>query len=356
MILKPYKANDSAIAELEHLLASAPASTKDKISSELKRLRAGIKGEQDSAYHIDFEYANSKNYVVLHDLRFEVAGRVAQIDHLMINRLLDVFVLESKHFNEGIKITEEGEFLRWSGYKKSYEGMPSPLAQNERHIQVLKDVFGELDMPSRLGVRLRPSFQSYVLVATTARVDRPAKFDTSRVIKADGLSKAIEREFDRAGVTDVFGGLAKIVSLETIQDIGRQLLLRHTPITVDYAGKFGLRGTPSVNPVSTKPTDNPQPEFADKPLSSSGQAQEPRPDYGALPDVRCRACGEKSLTILYGKYGYYFKCSACGGNTPIRLECGGTGHKPRLRKDGNRFFMECPDCRSSDLYFQNQAT
>lgn len=45
---------------------------------------------------------------------------------------LQCFVLETKHFRDGLKITEEGEFLRFNGYTKRYEGMPSPIAQNER--------------------------------------------------------------------------------------------------------------------------------------------------------------------------------------------------------------------------------
>jgi hypothetical protein len=46
--------------------------------------------------------------VVIHDLRIEHRGRVAQIDHLLINRVLDIFVLESKNYYYGVKISEEG--------------------------------------------------------------------------------------------------------------------------------------------------------------------------------------------------------------------------------------------------------
>ncbi|MDD5391070.1 MAG: nuclease-related domain-containing protein [Gallionellaceae bacterium] len=91
MILKPFRSKDGVVAELEALLASAPAPIKPKIEQEIRLVRAGNKGEQESAYFIDFENAAHKNRVVLHDLRFEVNGRVAQIDHLMINRLLDVY-------------------------------------------------------------------------------------------------------------------------------------------------------------------------------------------------------------------------------------------------------------------------
>lgn len=53
--MKPYRANEAAIAELENLLAAAPTSAKGRIELELRLMRAGIKGEQESAYFIDFD-------------------------------------------------------------------------------------------------------------------------------------------------------------------------------------------------------------------------------------------------------------------------------------------------------------
>src|SRR3546814_20072530 len=109
---------------------------------------------------------------------------------------MDVYVLETKHFHAGIKITEDGEFLRWNNYQKTYEGMASPLEQNERHIQVLKDVMAQIELPTRLGVRIPPSFQSFVLVGPEAKIYRPKRFAAYRVVKADQLKKAIWRDVD----------------------------------------------------------------------------------------------------------------------------------------------------------------
>ncbi len=340
LIVKPYRANESAIAELESLLAVAPTSAKSRIELELRLMRAGIKGEQESAYFIDFENAASKNRVVLHDLRFEINGRVAQIDHLMINRLLDVYVFETKHFNAGIKITEDGEFLRWNDYKKTFEGMPSPLEQNERHIAVLKDLFDQIDMPTRLGIRLTPTFHALVLIAPNARIDRPKKFDTSRVIKADSLSKTLKKDVDESGILGAFS-LAKVVATETIEDLSRQLLLRHTPIKIDYTAKFGLNTDQKIG--------------HEAPVISSLIKLPPKQELQGSQPMKCRACGSEKLTVQYGKYGYFFKCASCDGNTPIKLGCGVDGHKERLRKEGNMFFRECADCKSSSIFFQNPA-
>ena len=165
MILKEADTKAPQLAELETYLAAPgiPAATKQHLERELKFLRAGIKGERESAYDIDFYSGASKNRIVIHDLRSEHNGRVAQIDHLILNRLLEVYVLETKHFSEGVSINEQGEFSIWFAGKP--RGIPSPLEQNDRHIAVLQDVFKTLDMPTRLGIRLQPSFESLVLVS-----------------------------------------------------------------------------------------------------------------------------------------------------------------------------------------------
>lgn len=141
MILKQADSKETLLNDLERLAANAsanaPLDRKKRIEQELRTVRAGMKGEQEAAYLIDFHFKDRESWIVVHDLRLEVNGRVAQIDHLLLHRCLDCYVLETKHFSSGMKITEDGEFLRWNHYRKTYEGMPSPLTQNDRHVAVL---------------------------------------------------------------------------------------------------------------------------------------------------------------------------------------------------------------------------
>jgi len=321
MILKQSDDKSLCIEQLEQLQKVAVGERKNQIENELRILRAGIKGEAESAYLIDFHYGKSTKMVIIHDLRIEVSGRVAQIDHLLIHRTFNIFVLESKHFHAGVKISEDGEFLRWNGYKRTYEGMSSPLAQNERHIDVLRDAVGTIEMPTRLGVRLSPVFHSYILVSPNARIVRPGKFDASRVIKADVLYKTINTSFDKAGFFDTLGSVSRLVSEETLLEIGKQLISLHQPTQFDYSARFGI------------------PHAKDTPSSPAGP--------------QCRACGSKDLSILHGRYGYYFKCTSCEGNTPIKVGCGQVGHKEKIRKQGNHFYRECSECGTSSLFYVN---
>lgn len=349
MITKTADDKSGQIQQLEALLAVASGDQKNKITQELRNLQAGIKGEQEAAYLIDFDFAKSQNTLVIHDLRLEIGGRVAQIDHLLINRTLNVFVLETKHFHAGLKITEEGEFMSWNAFRKCFEGMPSPFAQNERHITVLNEALARIDMPSKVGLRLSPVCHSYVLVSSKARIDRPQKFDTSRLIKSDMLSATIDRFFDKAGVFEVVGSLARCLSTETLEKVGQTLIRMHRPASFDYAAKFGIpHGQPVVVPVVAVPPIAPEP-IPQKSISVDKTLEQ-------TTQPTCRECKSAKLLVLYGKFGYYFKCSDCDSNTPIKIYCSKDGHKERIRKDGSKFYRECSDCNSSNLFFVNSVS
>lgn len=313
MLIKAADDQSALLDDLERRAAGTGADAK-QATRELRIRRAGIKGERDSAYLIDFHFADAPNWAVIHDLRIEQGNRVAQIDHLLINRWLDFYVLESKHFHAGIKITEDGEFLQWNAFQKRFEGLASPLEQNERHIEVLKDAVSRIELPLRLGVRIPPSFSSLVLVAAKARIDRPRKFDTGRVIKADQLKKRIWKDIDEESpLLGLLRTAAKIVSRETLEGVARQLAALHRPLNRTTAPEPVRPGAPS-----------------------------------------CSSCNGAAGSILYGRYGYYFKCDGCEGNTAIRFTCQ-PGHKPRLRKSGDAFYRDCTQCGSSDLFHRNQS-
>ena len=260
MILKETDAKSVHLAELASLLANprVPPDKQALIDRELKFMRAGMKGESESAYDIDFYSGAHKNRIVIHDLRLEHNGRVAQIDHLILNRLLEVYVLETKHFSEGVSINEQGEFSIWFGGKPS--GIPSPLEQNDRHIEVLKDVFKTIQMPTRMGFRLQPSFESLVLVSKNARIGRPKKFKTDRVLKSDQLETWIEKSVESGSPLSI----AKIVSLETLTEIGKQLLALHKPLMPNYKAKFGITEE-MLQPVAPPPVVVPAPAPAPAP-------------------------------------------------------------------------------------------
>ena len=70
MILKEKDSQTERLHQLETALESAGSSAgKKKLEGDLAILKAGIKGEQEAAYLIDFDLGKSLNWMVIHDLR-----------------------------------------------------------------------------------------------------------------------------------------------------------------------------------------------------------------------------------------------------------------------------------------------
>lgn len=341
MILKQADSKQAQIDKLNHLITIAPSTTKSKIESELRMLSAGIKGEEEVAYHLDFNLKHSKNTFIINDLRLEHGGRVAQIDHLVVHRSLNIYVLETKHFHSGIKISDDGEFLQWNNYAKKFEGMASPIAQNERHIAVLKDLFKDvIEVPTRLGIKIQPTFHSKILINPKARIDRPKNFDTSSVIKVDMFFEALKKDINNKGVIEL---LTKVSSREEVEHLCKHLINQHRPITFDYAAKFGLKDRlkeEAKSPVTKKIVE---------PERKRQVKQEPV----AYQAHQCGKCQSANIKVEYGKFGYYFKCTDCDGNTSIKINCSEDGHKAKIRKARNKFYRECADCETSTLFFEN---
>jgi hypothetical protein len=243
MIIKKMDSKQEAIAELTALLKGKLIPyQRFLIERELKTMRSGVYGEKDSAYYIDFYFGNSRNWAVIHDLRLEHKGQVAQIDHLLINRFFDMYVLESKNYSYKLKISPEGEFQVY--YGKEYIGIPSPIEQNKRHIHLL-DLFLKYYhiLPKRMGISIRPRFKNLILVSPKCIITRPPekKFDTSSVIKADILRTKIDREVDKVKnpLTDL-ATISKICSSSTLEATARRLAAFHKPKKVDFRARFGL--------------------------------------------------------------------------------------------------------------------
>lgn len=273
MLIKTADDKQPDIDALDDLLQrpDVDLATRRRIEQETRTIRAGAAGERDAAYEIDFQYGARPNHMVIHDLRLEVEGRVAQIDHLIINRVLEVWVCETKHFAEGVAINEHGE---WSAfYGRQMRGIASPVVQNKKHIAVLADVFtkGIVRVPTRLGVKMKPDLRSLILVSNQARISRPKSKGAAprvegleTVVKVEQLKAAIDRDVDKIGI----GSMVKLVSATTIERLAIDLAALHRPARFDWASRFGLPAS-SVNQPSDPPV---RPSQASRTCASCGVA------------------------------------------------------------------------------------
>lgn len=263
MILKHRDTSADDIQELNRLLSlNLTGKQRFLIERELKCLLSGNSGESSSAYYIDFKYKDSKNWAIIHDLRIEHRGLVAQIDHMLINRFLEIYVLESKNYFYGIKITDNGEFMAYTG--KNYQGIESPIEQNKRHVELLTKSIADRNLvPTRLGFPIPVSFKSYVLVAPNSRIDRPKQqfFDTTNVIKADAFISLVEKEIDKMSVVTTFATATKLIGSDTLEEFGQKLVRLHRPGSINYSAKFGIDEKSQVSEQPTIVSDSAKPQW-----------------------------------------------------------------------------------------------
>jgi nuclease-like protein len=268
MLIKSADDKQPDIDALNGLLArpGLDGATRRRVETELRRVQAGARGEREAAYEIEFHYGANPNRMTIHDLRLEVDGRVAQIDHLLIDRLLGVWVCESKHFSEGVAVDDYGE---WTGfYNRRPDGIGSPIEQNRKHIAVLNDVFAKrlVELPKRLGITIRPELRSVILVSKEARISRPkTKAGRARVegldsvIKIDQLKTLLDRDLDSKGVAT----LRRFVGKGEIERIARQLVALHRPASTDWSAKLGVAAeSPAPADASGGPTVGPASQHA----------------------------------------------------------------------------------------------
>ena len=286
MIIKSADDKQPQLETLQALAAtgSIDAATRRRIEQEIRNIRAGMRGEGEAAYEMQVRYGQSLNWMVIHDLRLEHDGLVAQIDHLIINRFLEIWACESKHFAEGVAINEHGEFAAFFGGKPY--GVPSPIEQNNRHILILQRLFDSstVKLPSRMGFTIKPTLKGLVLVSKGARIARPkAKIDgLDTIIKNDMLFKAIDKALDDSSPLL----MAKVVGRDTVEHLARQIAALHRPAEFNWHAKFGL---PLVTP---KAPDLPQ--GGNRVQAAEPQASQHAGNSGAAPNTQkwaCACCG-----------------------------------------------------------------
>lgn len=315
MLIKPADDKTRDIQTLTELASrpGVPSDIRHRIEQEIRNIRAGQKGEAEAAYEMEFHFAASKNWMLIHDLRLECDGRVAQIDHLLLNRMMEIYVCESKRFGEGIAINEHGEFAAF--YAGKPYGVPSPIEQNKRHMAVLAAVFrsGQVSPPRRLGFTITPSLSGLVLVSKTARISRPKRFleGLDQVIKNDQLMARIDRDLSQDG--NILTA-AKIVGQDTLEEFARRLAAAHKPISFDWAAKFGLPpAAPSLSSCTTPPA--PVQEL----LAASGP-EKASPNENSSPQSRL-ICGTCNSTVTYAVAKFCWMNKARFGGKVYCMNC-----------------------------------
>lgn len=236
MILKNIDSKDETIKTLEKLLEdSSSEKQKNLIENELKTIKKGYQKEKENAYLIDFEFKNSKNVYIIHDLRLEHNGRVAQIDHLLLSRF-GIEVLESKSFT-GIVTIKSDNSLEVK-YKDKIIAQPNPLEQASRHETVLREVLNDNNLlKNKIGAKLEISTK-VLFNPNTVVVNDPLP---SGFVKADNFFKERNDEIDNTGIIKIYKSMLSFQKIDSILNLANFLISRHKPLNFDYKNKYKIK-------------------------------------------------------------------------------------------------------------------
>ncbi|MEO7031943.1 MAG: nuclease-related domain-containing protein [Herbaspirillum sp.] len=271
---------------------------------ELIRLKKGIQGEKESAHYLDGYFKGGENHVVLHDLRFIVDGEVAQIDHLIINRMVGIYLLETKNYAANLVINEQGEFT--AEYGNMRFGIPSPIEHSHRHERVLCKLLETLEIVGR--TQKQPNFFHVVMLHPKAIITRPPTklFDTSNVIKSDQFPTWHQSFVDKFSVGSVLKSALNLRSLDTITEWGKKLIRQHRPADLLALPDF-MRPMESHKEASSGTTYS-LPLSSSSPISHKQTLSIQQPSVTVVPPSEtsvkrliCAHCGNK-ITYAEGKF------------------------------------------------------
>ena len=335
------------------------------------RLRAGLEAEKQMAHYLHRRFHGNPQTHLLHDLRLEDPVQpeqdgspgVCQIDHLVVHRW-GMFIIESKSVSEEVRVRpDDTRGDEWSRVYQGKElGIPSPIRQAARQSEFLRtflewhreELFREQSKVVRAFAKLLTGknhggfedtpIQIVVAVSNRGRITRldgwkePRKPFPVFVTKADLVPDKIDQELEkhREGAA-AWGKRQSEHGLWDIEDhaataVAEFLAARH----VELLGVAPRRMMRTV-PVRDRPSLPVKPA---RPTSTTGAA--------------CRHCGAKNLAARWGKYGYYWRCGACGKNTSMSKACPQCRTEGRVRKRGMNYFRDCKTCDTFQVIWTEQ--
>ncbi|SMD01572.1 Nuclease-related domain-containing protein [Desulfocicer vacuolatum DSM 3385] len=317
---------------------------KKKVNGKFQQF--GYDAEKQMAYYLMRAFEKDKVIRVINDLRLEKDGVVAQIDHLIIHSF-GFIIIESKSVTTEVSVNEHGEWARYFNNKP--KGMPSPVNQAIRQADLLKQILMEnnKDIMKKTiigqGSSGKLKYDVLVAISDSGIIKRGKNVKQDEVLKADQITDKIEKtieKYERENNKLFSLKMNMHLSDESLTNISKFLCKSHKPL-----GSSSKSPEPMQYPKRTTPGDS-------HPVAMTSK-ENPKVQDLSTNQAHCLKCNSQNIKIAYGKYGYYFKCLDCDGNTGIKLKCKDNSCKPRLRKSKLLFFKECAVCGTSELFFEN---
>lgn len=310
----------------------------------------GNRNEKDVAFHLHRSLQAENDIHIFNNVKVSAEGDNAQIDHLVLHRR-GFIIIESKSIFGNVEVNVEQEWSR--SYKSQWYGIPSPIAQADNQIKVLKN-FLRQHAPEVLGqvLGLQWTFagrQYDVLVAISSSAIINRKHMPSNINKMIAKAEFIPDKIKRLINEHKYGALKlspkPAFSKEQMTNILALLRQQEHEIRQSDEPKQETVPKPKAK-ASPKPKAKKQ---------ESVQAQTPSDiipadakDTTAL-NMQCKHCrGSSGLSPKPGRFGYYVTCGECKKNTPMKSSCPACqSAETKVSKRKEKFTLKCTSCSFS---------
>lgn len=230
VFMKDFNKENQQLIDLTQISHTIISHKKELIERDIIFLKYGLEGEQNLYYELKNSFIPM---LCLHDIRLEFKEYVAQFDFIVITTKF-IYVFETKKLSGDIEITPDGDFIRVikNRYGKviKKEGMYSPISQNERHINILKEM-----LISNKIIKTFP-IKSAVIISnpkTIVKKDKAPKHIKHNLYKFDQVNFLLKKELGN-----------KVNERNLLEkymfDIANFILENDKPISYDYIAKYSL--------------------------------------------------------------------------------------------------------------------
>lgn len=230
IFVKDFSKENKQLNDLEELCEKLSNSDKKElIEKDIMLLKQGLAGENN----VYFELKNSfMPMLCLHDIRIEHEDYVAQLDFVVITNKY-MAILETKKLNGNITINSDGDFIRTIRTKRGRvykEGIYSPVSQNKRHVNIVKDLLSK-----KLKINHLPIISLVVIANPKSIIDKDKcpKDIKNSIYKYDQVAQQLEKHLkDKSNEYNL--------QEKYMNQIANLLVETNTPISFDNIAKYGI--------------------------------------------------------------------------------------------------------------------
>ena len=258
MLIKDCDSREYDLLVLEVLAqdAALAAPERHKVLEAMRAIRARQARRRALASQLDALLGTRDDWVVLHDVRLAQAEGVIEIDHLLINSLMQVWVLDASCFDLTLSITPFGELLAHDG-RVAQEGevpadedgvmahavTPCPLQTlPERSRAIMQWLERSSLLPVRLGMTLQPQLRYRIVVADAAQVSRPPEdiFDSRALLSFARLKRQCLQVSSKTAYVTRLRSFTHRLDQRRLRQLGRAIATRHVAPNTDWVAELGL--------------------------------------------------------------------------------------------------------------------